>query len=272
MIFLKFASKSKKKMVIRPLCKINIGLNIVEKRKDGFHSIETVFYPISQWTDTLEITTCEGDSSLVVEPQGLTTTMEDNLCMKALRLLQRDLPVGQVTMRLQKNIPVGAGLGGGSSDAAAVLNALNELFHLNLTDEALQRYAAQLGSDVAFFIRSMPVYATGRGEVMRPISIDLSQKVITVIHPGLHISTAEAYAGVTPHKADYSLEEAVKLPVSEWKGLIKNDFEDTLFVRYPVLQRLKEHLYAQGADYVSLSGSGSAVYAIGDEKYFGLNH
>lgn len=253
-------------MVIRPLCKINIGLNIVEKRKDGFHNIETVFYPISQWSDTLEITPCEGASSLAVEPQGLTTTMEDNLCMKALRLLQRDFPVGEVFMRLVKNIPVGAGLGGGSSDAAAVLNALNKLFHLNLTDEALQRYAAQLGSDVAFFIRSVPVYATGRGEVMRPIGLDLSSKVITVIHPGFHISTAEAYAGVTPHPANYSLAEAVKLPVSEWKGLIKNDFEDSLFVRFPVLQQMKDRLYEQGADYVSLSGSGSALYAIGDKK------
>ena len=145
--------------------------------------------------------------------------------MKALRLLQRDFPIGGVSMRLVKRIPVGAGLGGGSSDAAAVLNALNELFQLNLSVGDLQCYAAQLGSDVAFFIQSVPVYATGRGELMKPIDLDLSKYEISVIHPGIHISTAEAYAGVKPQKADYSLEEAVKLPVSEWKNVIHNDFE-----------------------------------------------
>ena len=238
----------------------------MEKRQDGFHNIETVFYPISQWTDTLEVEKVGGSDVLTVEPASLTAATEDNLCMKALRLLQRDFPIDGVSMRLVKRIPVGAGLGGGSSDAAAVLNALNELFQLKLSVGDLQRYAAQLGSDVAFFIQSVPVYATGRGELMKPIDLDLSKYEISVIHPGIHISTAEAYAGVKPQKADYSLEEAVKLPVSEWKNVIHNDFEDSLFLRYPLLQQIKDNLYAQGADYVSLSGSGSALYAIGNKK------
>lgn len=254
-------------MLVCPHCKINIGLNIVEKRTDGFHNIETVFYPVTQYFDTLEINRAEGSDRLEVVPAILTSSVEDNLCMKAVRLLQQDFSFASVSLRLVKNIPVGAGLGGGSSDAAAVIVALNKLFALNLTDAQMHRYASQLGSDVPFFIRSVPVYATGRGEVMHPIDLDLSSKKISIVNPGFSISTAEAYAGVHPKKADYSLEEAVKLPVCEWKHVIHNDFEDSLFVRFPVLQQIKTKLYELGADYVSLSGSGSAIYAIGNETY-----
>lgn len=254
-------------MVIYPLCKINIGLNIVEKRADGFHNLETVFYPITQWRDTLVIDRGEGADTFTSEPANLTLNPEDNLCMRAVRLLQKDFAISGVQMQLQKQIPTGAGLGGGSSDAAAVLCALNELYHLSLTHDQLESYAAQLGSDVAFFVKSTPVYATGRGEVMQPIDLDLSNKVITVIHPGFSISTKEAYAGVTPKPSNYSLLEAVKRPVPEWKNVIHNDFEDSLFVKYPVLQHMKDDFYAQGAEYVSLSGSGSAMYAIGDRKF-----
>lgn len=255
-------------MIIYPLCKINIGLNIVEKRADGFHNLETVFYPITQWRDKLVIDRGEGVDTFSSEPAYLTADPEDNLCMRAVRLLQKDFDIHGVQMNLQKQIPTGAGLGGGSSDAAAVLCALNELYHLSLTDEQLESYAAQLGSDVAFFVKSTPVYATGRGEVMQPIRLDLSHKVITVVHPNFSISTKEAYAGVTPKPSSYSLLDAVKKPVEEWKYLIHNDFEDTLFVKYPLLQKIKDDMYAQGADYVSLSGSGSAMYAIGDRKFF----
>ena len=165
-------------------------------------------------------------------------------------------------IKLTKNIPFGAGLGGGSADAAFALKMYNELFQLQLSTSELQNLAAQLGSDTAFFVENSPVYATGRGEIMTPINLDLSDYKIEVIKPDFSISTKEAYAGVHPRQPEVSLNELIQKPISEWKHCIHNDFEDTLFVKYPQLQEIKDDFYARGAVYASMSGSGSAVYGL----------
>ncbi|MDR3046011.1 MAG: 4-(cytidine 5'-diphospho)-2-C-methyl-D-erythritol kinase [Bacteroidales bacterium] len=255
-------------MISYPNPKINIGLLITEKRVDGFHNLETIFYPIDHKKDTLVIEQLKEEKTmLTVENFPLTGGVESNLCIKAYRLLQTDFNLPEVEIHLNKQIPVGAGLGGGSADAAFTLCMLNELFNLHLSEEKLQQYAARLGSDVPFFIQNRPMYAYGRGELMEPIALDLSHKVITVITPDIAISTAEAYAGVKPKPATIDLRQAIQMPISEWKNLIVNDFEETIFKKQPLLREIKEDLYKKGADYASLSGSGSSIFAIGDQKF-----
>jgi 4-diphosphocytidyl-2-C-methyl-D-erythritol kinase len=249
-------------MITYPNFKINIGLNIVAKRADGFHDLQTVFYPVDTLKDELEINrTGEGVRLSVFHVDNLCAT-EDNLCVKAFRLLQKHFDIDGVEIKLTKNIPFGAGLGGGSADAAFALKMYNELFQLQLSTNELQNLAAQLGSDTAFFIENRPVYATGRGEIMTSINLDLSDYKIEVIKPDFSISTKEAYAGVHPQQPEIDLNELIQKPISEWKYCIHNDFEDTLFVKYPRLQEIKDDFYARGAVYASLSGSGSAVYGI----------
>ena len=257
--------KNKKTMLVHPNPKINIGLYITEKRTDGFHNIETVFYPVHDKKDRLSIELLsEGDTEVILENNAPQIEKEKNLCYRAWLLLKNDCFVPNVRIMLTKNIPIGAGLGGGSADAAFTLVTLNKMCNLGLSVEKLKQYAQKLGSDVPFFIENRPIFAHGRGEIMENIELDLSHKVITIIKPPFSISTAEAYNGAIPKKAPIDLKKAIQKPVHEWKNYIENDFEKILFPKYPFLKEIKEGLYENGAEYASLSGSGSALYAISD--------
>lgn len=242
--------------------KINIGLHITERMANGFHRIESIFYPVNLIEDKIEITPQSGGTTLEVVGADFTCEMEKNLCIKAYRLLERDFGIGGVHIRLEKQIPSGAGVGGGSGDAAATLQILNTLFHLNLTSQQLKDYAAQIGSDIPFFIDRTPAFVTGRGEIIEPVTLDLSQKIIKIKFPGINISTKEAYSLITPRSNRIDLRDAIQLPVNEWRNHIVNDFEEPLFLKYPVLGEIKETFYKEGAEYASLSGSGSAIFAI----------
>lgn len=255
-------------MITYPNAKINIGLNITERRPDGYHNIESVFYPINL-QDAVEIKTIEGE-----EPQGgyklkvsgtiLDGTPDDNLVVKAYQLLRKDFNFPAQKIHLYKHIPVGAGLGGGSSDAAAIIKMLNEKFALGLTSEQMQNYAVQIGADCPFFINNTPVFATGIGNIFTPIELSLHGKTIILVKPDIFVSTRDAYALVKPSPAAIPLTEAIKQPISEWKQIITNDFEKSVFAKYPEIAAIKDKLYDMGALYASMSGSGSAVYGIFD--------
>lgn len=255
-------------MITYPNAKINIGLSITERRPDGYHNIESVFYPINL-QDAVEIKTIEGE-----EPQGgyklkvsgtiLDGTPDDNLVVKAYQLLRKDFNFPAQKIHLYKHIPVGAGLGGGSSDAAAIIKMLNEKFALGLTSEQMQNYAVQIGADCPFFINNTPVFATGIGNIFTPIELSLHGKTIILVKPDIFVSTRDAYALVKPSPAAIQLTEAIKQPISEWKQIITNDFEKSVFAKYPEIAAIKDKLYDMGAIYASMSGSGSAVYGIFD--------
>lgn len=255
-------------MITYPNAKINIGLSITERRPDGYHNIESVFYPINL-QDAVEIKTIEGE-----EPQGgyklkvsgtiLDGTPDDNLVVKAYQLLRKDFNFPAQKIHLYKHIPVGAGLGGGSSDAAAIIKMLNEKFALGLTSEQMQNYAVQIGADCPFFINNTPVFATGIGNIFTPIEFSLHGKTILLVKPDIFVSTRDAYALVKPSPAAIPLTEAIKQPISEWKQIITNDFEKSVFAKYPEIAAIKDKLYDMGALYASMSGSGSAVYGIFD--------
>ena len=244
--------------------KINLGLYVTEKRADGFHNLETVFYPVDNVCDTIEIVPAE-QLSFEMTGGDFVTEPEKNLCVRAFRLLQEKYHLPAVSIRLDKQIPSGAGLGGGSADAAWVLEMTNELFNLRISYNLLKEYSAALGSDVAFFIDNVPSYATGKGEVLTPIDVDLSGKVISVFKPEVSVSTAEAYAHVTPLPGRPSLKNLIKEPIERWKFLMINDFEKSVFQKYPILSDIKKKYYELGAEYASLSGSGSALFAIADK-------
>lgn len=250
-------------MLTFPNAKINIGLNIVEKRPDGFHNIESVFYPVN-WCDALEIVPTE---QFRFESSGLSIPGDtaNNLCIKAYNLLRNSQPKmanESVHFHLHKVIPMGAGLGGGSADGAFALKILNEIFELDLSTTDLQHYARQLGSDCAFFIENRPVFCFNKGDEFEDFSLNLKGRYIVLVNPEIHISTAEAYAGIKPQKAGVSLKEALKLPLNKWEGLVKNDFEENLLSKYPAIAETKKTLYKQGALYASMTGSGSTVYGI----------
>ncbi|MGZ5244377.1 MAG: 4-(cytidine 5'-diphospho)-2-C-methyl-D-erythritol kinase [Bacteroidia bacterium] len=252
-------------MICFPNIKINLGLYIIGKREDGFHNLESVFYPVPFY-DVLEIIPSK-KFSFQTEGVAATENPEDNLCVKAYRLLQKDFDLPPVEMFLLKHIPTGAGLGGGSSDASFTLKLLNEVFALNITVGQLLEYAAQLGSDCPFFIINKPAYVFGRGELQEQTDVNLLGYYITIIHPGIHISTKDAFANITPAAANIKVFKLPYIPLASWKNLLRNDFEPYAFRTYPVLQEIKNELYKLGAEYVSMSGSGSAIYAI-SEKHF----
>lgn len=247
-------------MVVFPHCKINLGLHIVEKRADGYHNIETCFYPVP-FTDILEVIKAE---SFSFSQSGIAVpgAVESNLCVKAYQLLKQDFSLPAVHMHLHKAIPTGAGLGGGSADAAFTIRALNSLFELNLTLDKQQQYAAALGSDCAFFIQDKPMIGKGRGELLTTSAVSLSGRYLVLVKPEIHISTAEAYAGVTPKQPSIALEEILNMPVAEWKNRLKNDFEPSVFARQPLLAEIKQTLYNKGAAYACMSGSGATVYGV----------
>ncbi|WP_031528900.1 4-(cytidine 5'-diphospho)-2-C-methyl-D-erythritol kinase [Dyadobacter crusticola] len=251
-------------MLVFPNAKINIGLNIVEKRPDGFHNIESCFYPVG-WKDALEITRSESFSA---EFDGISIpgNEADNICVKAYQQLAADYDLPPVKIHLLKGIPIGAGLGGGSADAAFTIKALNEFFDLNISFEKQLSYARRLGSDCAFFILNQPAYCFGKGDEFEPIDIKLKGKWIVLVNPGIHISTVEAYSGIKPQRSDADLRSLLSKPIGTWKDHVKNDFEATLFPKYALLSEIKEELYKQGALYASMSGSGSTIFGIFEQE------
>ena len=284
-------------MIAFPNAKINIGLNVVAKREDGYHDIETVFYPVLL-QDALEINLMRPldpalirkriEAGLLVQPDDVFMpyhrlfrkkedipccslemtgnefpfSAADNLVVKAYLMLQQDFDLPSIDIKLHKHIPSGAGLGGGSSDCAFMITLLNRRFNLRMRESMMERYAARLGSDCAFFISNIPSIATGRGEILNPINLSLKGYTILLVKPDIAVSTAEAYAGVTPHKPSVSLAEAVMRPVSEWKDCVFNDFEPSVLKKYPLLSDIKQRLYDLGAEYAAMTGSGSTIYGI----------
>ena len=249
-------------MISFPNCKINIGLYIVSNRSDGYHNIETVFYPLTL-CDALEVLPAElsrSEDEFCMEGVKLDGDTEQNLCMRALRLMQKGISIPPVKIVLMKKIPVGAGLGGGSSDAAFTLKMVNTFSGAGYTNERLIEMASVLGSDCAFFIINKPVFACGKGDQMSQISLSLEGLTIVIVKPPIFVSTAEAYSGITPHVSEHSLRDLIQLPVTIWKDVIKNDFEHTIFHRYPEIAAIKKRMYDMGAIYASMSGSGSSVF------------
>ncbi|GAB3856039.1 4-(cytidine 5'-diphospho)-2-C-methyl-D-erythritol kinase [Hymenobacter terrigena] len=253
-------------MLTFPNAKLNLGLYVTQRRPDGFHTLESVFVPLP-WTDALEMLPAPagGATSLTLTGRPIPGDPATNLCLKAYELLQADFPkLPPVQLYLHKIVPIGAGLGGGSADAAFALRAANDLFSLNLATETLESYARRLGSDCAFFIRNKPVLAVEKGDVFEEIDLNLKGVPCVVVYPNLHISTAEAYARITPQPPKFPLREALAQPMSAWRDTVSNDFETALTPSHPVLAEIKQQLYAAGATYASLSGSGSAVYGLWD--------
>ena len=256
-------------MLTFPNAKINIGLNIIEKRADGFHNIESVFYPV-EWCDVLEIVVSD-QNEVKFQSSGLEIPGNENanLCLKAWNLLKKDhfSSISQFPIiHLHKVIPMGAGLGGGSADGAFTLKMLNEIYDLKLSNDELRNYARQLGSDCAFFIENRPVFCYDKGDQFEDFSLNLREKYVVLVNPAIHISTAEAYSGVSPKKPEISLQEALKQPISTWKENIKNDFEEKLLLKYPTIAEVKETLYQSGAIYASMTGSGSTLYGIFEKE------
>lgn len=251
-------------MIVFPNAKINIGLFVTEKRPDGFHNLETVFYPIGL-SDVLELVKGEGQSGeCTFNGTGMDVgcEAEKNLVVKAYRLLDADFHLPAVEVNLHKVIPFGAGLGGGSSDAAFMLKALNDFFNLSLSKEQLEVYAAYLGSDCAFFISDMPAFASGKGEVLENMELSLKDYRLVLVKPAFGVSTPEAYAGIVPHPAVFDLHKLSTLGPEQWRGNVRNDFEVSVFAKYPQLATLKQQLYDAGAVYASMTGSGSALYGL----------
>ena len=247
-------------MISFPNAKINIGLHVVSKRTDGYHNLETVFYPV-QLADALEVVETRR-RKFTFSGIPIDGAIENNLIYKAWKLLSEDFNIPPVHFHLHKAIPFGAGLGGGSSDAAFALKMLNDFFKLELTMAQLEKYASQIGADCSFFMHNKPLIAKGIGDQFSPLEIDLSAYQIIIVKPNVSVSTPEAYRNVAPAKPEFDLTTLPKLPVEEWKNEVKNDFENSVFLQYPQIKKLKDLLYSAGAVYASMSGSGSAVYGI----------
>ncbi|WP_075557628.1 4-(cytidine 5'-diphospho)-2-C-methyl-D-erythritol kinase [Parabacteroides timonensis] len=247
-------------MICFPNAKINLGLNVVNKRPDGYHNIETVFYPIPV-KDALEIVSAE-ELSFTQTGIQVDAPMEKNLVIKALNLLKTQYDIPALEVHLLKAIPFGAGLGGGSADAAFMLKLLNDFCQLNIQPEELEKLAATIGADCPFFIRNTPVFATGTGNIFEPVELSLKNYHLCLVKPDVAVSTPEAYSLVTPAAPALSLKEIINRPVSEWKKLMINDFEQSVFTKHPVIGQIKETLYQAGAVYASMSGSGSSVFGL----------
>lgn len=251
-------------MVVFPNCKINIGLNIVSKRSDGFHNIETFFYPVP-WVDILEVTSRSNDALPLLYLSGIDIqgSQSENICLKAYNLLKPDFPqLPMVDIHLHKAIPAGAGLGGGSADGAFMLKLLNDKYNLGLTEAQLIKYGLQVGSDCPFFILNKPCFATGRGEELMPVKLNLSGYTIILVNPGIHVNTGWAFSNIVPEVPVKSIKDIIQQPVETWKQEMKNDFEIPVFRAHPEINGIKQKLYESGAVYASMSGSGSTVYGI----------
>ena len=251
-------------MILFPPAKINIGLYITEKRNDGFHNLESAFFHVP-WTDILEITP-SSDFEFVSTGIPIPGNPTQNLCVKAFRLLQDAFKIPNACIHLHKILPMGAGLGGGSADAAYTLIGLRDVFNLPISNQELIPFAQQLGSDCAFFLMDKPQFGTGKGDEMVEIHTSLQGHYGLFVYPNVGISTQEAYAGVHPKKAPNHLPEALQMPIESWKNTITNDFEDRIFPQYPLLKKIKETLYEMGAVYAAMSGSGSTLFGIFNHK------
>ncbi len=254
-------------MICFPNAKINIGLYITGKRPDGYHNIETLFYP-TKLHDVLEIIeNNENDKPYIWSSSGINIegNPDDNLCIKALNLLKEDFLIPPVKIHLHKVIPFGAGLGGGSADAAFTLDCLNKMFKLGISKKLMIKYASKIGADCAFFIYNTPCIATGIGDILHPSELSLKGKYLVLIKPQIHISTPEAYSGVKPQKHNESLLQKLSNPISQWKNKIVNDFEASVFPNHPKLETIKQDLYHSGAVYAAMTGSGAAIFGIFDE-------
>jgi 4-diphosphocytidyl-2-C-methyl-D-erythritol kinase len=252
-------------MIVFPNGKINLGLNILSKRTDGFHNLETLFYPLALH-DALEIIpAADGIFEFISSGLPIPGETGSNLCSKAFRLMQSAYGLPAVKIHLHKVIPTGAGLGGGSSDGAFTLKLLNDLFETGLEKDRLKTYAITLGSDCAFFLDNQPSFARERGDHLEPVHLNLSGLTLALIIPPVHVSTAEAFAMVTPVQPVRSLKEVLQLPVEQWKDVLVNDFEKPVFVKYPVIGEIKQKLYSKGALFAAMTGSGAAVYGIFNE-------
>lgn len=247
-------------MICFPNAKINLGLHITAKRSDGYHNIETIFYPIPL-RDALEAVKSE-KTSFTQSGIPLDTTSENNLVMKAYRLMSQEISVPTVNIYLKKAIPSGAGLGGGSADAAFLLKLLNQLYENPLPESRLIKMAASIGADCPFFIRNTPVIATGTGDIFKDSDVSLKGYTLYIVKPPVSVATKEAYSTVRPQKPTFSLDKLSSCPVHEWKNVLINDFESVLFEKYPLIGEIKNRLYASGAEYASMSGSGSAVFGL----------
>lgn len=251
-------------MITFPNAKINLGLNITEKRPDGYHNLETIFYPIPL-EDALEA--CprkEGPGSYSLSQSGLSIEgdAENNLVVKAYKLLDETYHLPPVDIYLHKHIPSGAGLGGGSADAAFMLKLLNRMYRLNLTDDQLEAYAARLGADCAFFVRNQPTYAEGIGNIFSPVELSLAGWQLLLVKPNIFVSTRDAFARIRPRHPERNLRNLINQPVESWKDSIINDFEESVFPQFPAIGDIKTELYHLGAVYASMSGSGSSVYGL----------
>lgn len=251
-------------MILFPNAKINIGLNILSRRTDGYHNLETIFYPLAIM-DALEVVEAE---QLEFTSSGLAIpgNAMDNLCIKAYNLLALDHKLPPVHIHLHKHIPIGAGLGGGSADASFFIRLMNEKFELRLDVIQMEVYASQLGSDCAFFIQNKPASAVGKGDQLQTIDLDLGQYFMVLVMPTVQVSTSDAYRGVSTAAVSIPLSELIRLPVEEWRSVIKNDFEPSVFSQYPIIGEIKSRLYAAGALFASMSGSGSSVFGIFKEE------
>ena len=253
-------------MISFPNAKINLGLNIVSKREDGYHNLETVFFPLAI-KDALEIIVSpQGEDQFIASGLKVTNHAKDNLVMKALELMRTLHEIPPLEIHLVKKIPFGAGIGGGSADAAFMLKLLNSKFELGATPQDLADIAVKIGADCPFFIYNKPMYATGIGEKLEDIDLSLDGYFIVLIKPDIHVSTKDAFANIKPEPTNLSSKDIVKLPVEEWKDKLFNDFEKSIFPAFPIIEHIKNKLYALGASYASMSGSGSSVYAIFNKK------
>lgn len=250
-------------MICFPNAKINIGLNIVKKRNDGYHDIESVMYPLTDIAfDALEIIESK-ETEIILSGIDVPGNTQDNLCLKAYHLISKDYTLPSIQIHLHKAVPIGAGLGGGSSDAAFFIQLLNKKFSLNISWGEMHHYAKQLGSDCSFFVSNQPAFVKGKGDEFDFIKVNLSSYYILLVYPPIHINTGKAYSGVIPKKPQRSLKkDLLNASIYEWKRYIHNDFEDSVFKEYPELEKIKNDLYSIGAIYSSMSGSGSTIYGI----------
>ena len=252
-------------MICFPNAKINLGLRILSKRPDGYHNIETVFYPVNL-CDALEIVPAtDGKTVFIQTGTPIAGKPDDNLVLKAYYLLKKDYDLPEIAIYLRKQIPPGAGLGGGSSDAAFMIKLLNDFAGLKLSVGQMEAYAGRIGADCPFFIQNLPVFAEGTGNVFSPVTISLQDYYLVIVKPSVSVSTKEAYAQIKPQQPEVSLKDIIRLPVKEWKNHLINDFELCVFAQYPEIGVIKQRLYEEGALYAGMSGSGSAVFGIFDK-------
>jgi 4-diphosphocytidyl-2-C-methyl-D-erythritol kinase len=246
-------------MILYPNAKINLGLNILSKRDDGFHNLISVFYPLHNYFDILEIVPA---TKFLFTTSGLNIPGKTNLCEKAYALMNSKYNINPIHIHLHKNIPIGSGLGGGSSDASYVLKGINQLFNLNIDNCTLQKISLEIGADCPFFIQNKVKLVSGIGDVMNDIDLDISEYEIRVINTGIHISTKEAFSEIVCDNTNNSLQNLAFLPIEKWKYSITNDFEKNIFNKYPKIKESKQKLYDSGAIYSSMTGTGSAVYGL----------